>query len=227
MLSREKVFQHTAVLKGLFGILAVVWAQGITNFLLRTTIVVLVLLWLMISIGHLEVEYHKLKRAVAVDELTGLGNFRAFQERLRIEIERSKRTGAPLVLVLIDLDQFKRYNDSYGHRRGNEFLRTSGEAFVQAVRVADGVYRFGGDEFALVLPGTDIEEARNVVMRVRNAFDKLDVRAMVTLSVGVSSYQGETLEEFFDRVDSLLYDVKSRRTDGCRDEMRVAELTTV
>lgn len=226
MFSKNSILKHITVLKWLVAILIIVVSSSHSNTIVRIAVATLVGLWLLSSAWRLEAECQKLRRAVSIDELTGLGNFRAFQERLRIEVERSRRTGTSLVLVLIDLDQFKSYNDNYGHRRGNEFLRVCGQLFTDSVRTADGVYRFGGDEFAIVLPGTELEEARRVVTRVRNEFAKLELREMVTLSIGIAAYQQETPDQFFDRVDSLLYDVKSRGGDCCRTET-TTEVATV
>ncbi|MFZ3373445.1 MAG: GGDEF domain-containing protein [Desulfitobacteriaceae bacterium] len=200
----------------LLGITVVVLMQGISGFWLRTGGVTVVVLGFFLLTEQLLADRRRLLKVVTQDELTGLGNFRAYQERMRIETQRFLRKDSELTLILIDLDQFKKYNDSFGHRRGNELLHLCGITFREAVRLGDEVYRFGGDEFAVLLPETDLEDARKVAVRIRQAFQRLDIRECVTISMGMAAYRGESLEEFFDRVDNLLYTVKLQGGDCCQ-----------
>jgi diguanylate cyclase (GGDEF)-like protein len=117
-----------------------------------------------------------------------------------------------LTLILVDLHRFKKYNDSYGHRLGNELLQSAGQIFRDAVR-------FGGDEFAIVLPETDLEQSWHIVKRIRHSFGSLPNRSAVTLSMGVVIYREEPLHEFFDRADHLLCDVKANGGNGCQSEL--------
>ena len=193
--------------------------QGITNLWLRAVGVTLIASGLFLVIHRLAVERRKLLNVATLDDLTRLGNYRAYQERIQYETLRAQRKYGPLTLILIDLDQFKKYNDSFGHRRGNELLYSTGQVFKNAIRSIDGVYRFGGDEFAIILPETDLEEARHVVNRIRKSFESLPNRSTVTLSMGMASYGEEPAQEFFDRVDHLLYDVKAKGGNCCQTEL--------
>ncbi len=200
----------------LLGITVLVLIQKIPNFWMRSVGVTLVAFGFFFLTKHLLADRHRLLKVATQDELTGLGNFRAFQDRMRIETQRSLRKDSPLTLILIDLDRFKKYNDTFGHRRGNELLHLSGITFREAVRGGDEVYRFGGDEFAVVLPEADLEDARKVAIRIRQAFQRLDSHEFVTISMGMAEFQGESMEEFFDRVDNLLYSVKLQGGDSCK-----------
>jgi len=193
--------------------------QGIPFLWVRAVGVTLIAVGLFLVIQKLAGERRRLLSVVTLDELTGIGNFRAYQERMRLETQRALRKHEPLTLILIDLDRFKKYNDSHGHRLGNELLCSAGQIFQGAVRSIDGVYRFGGDEFAIVLPETDLEAARNIVKRIRHSFGRLPMRAEVTLSMGMAIYREEPLSEFFDRVDQLLYDVKANGGNSCHSEL--------
>lgn len=206
-------------LSGIIVTLALILIQGITYLWLRAVGVTLIAICLFLVIQRLAVERRRLLSVATLDELTRLGNFRAYQERVRYAAQNAKRKQDPLTLILIDLDHFKKYNDSFGHRRGNELLYSAGQVFQNAVRSMDGVYRFGGDEFAIVLPETDLEQAKHVMRRIRHSFESLPNRATVTLSMGMAIYKEEPLHEFFDRVDHLLYDVKANGGNGCQSEL--------
>jgi diguanylate cyclase (GGDEF)-like protein len=144
------------------------------------------------------------------DELTGLLNFRAFQERVQEEIARSDRTGKPLSLVLADIDHFKRFNDAKGHLAGNEALKVLADVFKKKSRRYDLAARFGGEEFALVLPETDGPKAAAIAERLRAAAAANGNK--LTISCGVATYPGEAkdIEGLIARADKRLYEAKER-----------------
>jgi diguanylate cyclase (GGDEF)-like protein len=106
------------------------------------------------------------KRQARLDPLTGLGNRRAFDERIDGAIDHARLRGEPLSVIVADLDDFKEINDAFGHLNGDEVLRTAAEAMRAAVRDHDACYRWGGDEFAVLLPGVEQEAAEKVAERV-------------------------------------------------------------
>ncbi len=216
---KDMRFKMRQWLSGTVVTVILILIQGITNIWLRIMCVTLIAIGLFLVIQKLSCERRRLLSVITLDELTKIGNYRAFQERLRLETQRAQRNHGPLTLILIDLDRFKNYNDSHGHRLGNELLYSAGQIFQDAVRSIDGVYRFGGDEFAIVLPETDLEAARHIVKRIRHSFACLPNRAEVTLSMGMAIYREEPLHEFFDRVDHLLYDIKESGGNGCQSEL--------
>lgn len=126
----------------------------------------------------------KLEALATTDGLTGLKNHRAFQERLVMEMERARRYGFPLSVVLLDVDHFKGYNDSYGHPAGDAVLRTVAACLQASIREADQVARYGGEEFALILPHTQADAAFLVAERCRRA---IETAAWPTRSVTASS----------------------------------------
>ena len=109
------------------------------------------------------------KRQARIDPLTGLGNRRAFDERLDRAIDQARLRNAPLSVIVSDLDDFKEINDAFGHLNGDEVLRTAAAAMRAAVRDHDACYRWGGDEFAVLLPGVEQEAAEKVAERVSHS----------------------------------------------------------
>lgn len=160
-------------------------------------------------------EAHMLaRRAARIDELTGCLNRAAFHEQLGQEIERSRRTGEPLSLVMIDLDRFKDINEAYGHLGGDTVLRAVGEVLRAVVRPYDAVARHGGDEFALVLPSTTEQAAVEVADRAVQALDRgrLPDGARLGVSAGAAEWRpGETEEDFVHRADAAQQGVKRSR----------------
>ncbi len=138
----------------------------------------------------------QLRMAAATDALTGVANRRKFDALLEQEWQRARRAADPLSLVLIDVDHFKRYNDRYGHPKGDQVLRQVAQALVNAVRrTADLVARCGGEEFGLLLPQTDRAGAQNVAQRVLNDVKSLDIvhsdsptAPQLSVSIGIASY---------------------------------------
>jgi diguanylate cyclase (GGDEF)-like protein len=119
------------------------------------------------------------------DSLTSLMNRRAYDQRFSIEVERAHRQGYPLFLALIDIDNFKIYNDSYGHDEGDNILKFLGETLHELTRNSvDLCFRLGGDEFAVLLPQTTAEQARTIIQRVMDQFNA-DNQKHPTLSIGI------------------------------------------
>jgi len=146
------------------------------------------------------------------DELTGLPNRRAFVQRLDQELSRSQRTGQPLAMVLLDIDNFKDINDRYGHNVGDMILRCYAQSMVLELRQHDLLARYGGEEFVLLLPETLLGDARNAMdklsRRIRHApLDAGGTRiGLPTFSAGIACLQsGETATTLLNRADQSLY----------------------
>jgi diguanylate cyclase (GGDEF)-like protein/PAS domain S-box-containing protein/putative nucleotidyltransferase with HDIG domain len=133
----------------------------------------------------------KLGLLATTDGLTGLYNHRTFHERLSEEIYRAKRYGSSLSLLLLDVDRFKQYNDTFGHPEGDAVLRTVATLIQESVRDCDLAARYGGEEFAIILPESDSIAARIAAERVRTVIEEAGwLRSPVTVSVGVSTLTG-------------------------------------
>jgi diguanylate cyclase (GGDEF)-like protein len=156
-------------------------------------------------------------RESITDELTGLSNRRAFDDALASEIERAKRFGSDLGLVLIDLDNFKKVNDTYGHPQGDLVLREVARVLRESSREIDLPARYGGEELAVVLPGTDLEGAYNRAERMRHAIGQLRIPRLdgagaltITASCGVAAaHAGHTDgRALVQAADDALYEAK-------------------
>ncbi len=155
----------------------------------------------------------ELSRLSVTDSLTGLFNQRHFYMRLREEIVRSTRQKHPLALILIDLDNFKEYNDRHGHIAGDQALRHVGKSILRSIREGvDSGYRYGGDEFAIILIDSDILIAEEIGKRVRFAIkDSGELRA----SLGYAVYSEDmNLTEFVRLADTNLYKSKTEVKNG-------------
>ncbi len=158
----------------------------------------------------------ELEKLVHTDTLTGLFNYRHFALVLEQELERTRRTGHPTSMILMDLDFFKRVNDTWGHESGNLVLRQSAELIKKTLRKIDIPCRYGGEEFAVILPGTNLPLAVSVANRLRNSImstpvDLGDEQIEYTASMGVDSYvMGDAVnaEDFVKQVDAQLYRAK-------------------
>jgi len=169
----------------------------------------------------------RLEQLATTDPLTALLNRRALTERLTTEMERALRYDGTVALLLIDLDHFKRVNDTHGHLVGDAVLRGVAELLVQAVRTSDMVGRYGGEEFLVVLPETDDEGAASFAERVREQVAAHEFRAWddgralrMTASIGVATFPAARIEnvvDLFARADAALYRAKA---DG-RDRVRM------
>ncbi len=146
------------------------------------------------------------------DELTGLYNHRHFHERIEQEIARGSRFGITFSLIILDLDLFKVYNDIYGHLAGDQLLRKVGKLIQGSVRSIDLAFRYGGEEFAILLPETRVEDTYRVAERLRKTIEaKSSFREMpVTASLGIANWpsDGVMKEEVIHRADTALYRAK-------------------
>ena len=155
-----------------------------------------------------------------VDPLTGLKNRRAFEEAALVEIDRARRYGRPFTVALIDLDDFKRVNDTLGHQAGDQVLVAVSSTLRRLLRSVDIVARLGGDEFALLLPETALSEAATVFRDLLNEVpSRMQERGWtVGLSVGAVTFDAPpgTLDAALNAVDQLLYEVKDSGKGGVR-----------
>lgn len=166
--------------------------------------------WLLITgtsvIGGLTIRYlvTEIRRIADRDELTGLYNRRRLQEELVRDMRRAARSGEPLSLLILDLDNFKRFNDDGGHIEGDRHLRESAQRWTRELRGADLLARFGGEEFIVLMPGTALAEAAGVADRLRGLTPNEQ-----TASVGVVSWDGrEDATSLIARADAALYQAK-------------------
>jgi diguanylate cyclase (GGDEF)-like protein len=163
------------------------------------------------------IEYDELKTLqlnAVTDPLTGLYNRRLFGETFEKELNRARRYGLPLGLVILDLHRFKEVNDKYGHPRGDEVLRTAASTLKKTLRTSDSAFRIGGDEFALLLPQTDAEQALALSRRVETVFGEmlqpLQLAVGVSMDHGVATFpqDGEHADQLIRVADERLYRLK-------------------
>jgi diguanylate cyclase (GGDEF)-like protein len=171
--------------------------------------------------GDLEKEKNELQRTkeqmrhyAEHDDLTGLWNHRIIVDRLGIEVDRSRREGQPLSIILADLDFFKRINDTFGHPAGDQVLREASATFQRMVRTYDWVGRYGGEEFLLILPGSGFTHAKQRAEELRIAVQMARVQEGETLipltaSFGVASGYAMSYEELIREADEALYRAKN------------------
>jgi diguanylate cyclase (GGDEF)-like protein len=148
------------------------------------------------------------------DGLTGLNNRAAFDNSMNREIELAHRHNTPLSLVVLDIDHFKKINDSYGHSYGDKALKQLADTINDTMRGSDIAFRYGGEEFTLVLSNTDAKAAKNVANRLRVAVSQLcceDEKHTFgyTISLGIAQLEADdTAFSLFDKADKALYEAK-------------------
>ena len=155
----------------------------------------------------------RLRDRARTDELTELPNFRAFRDTIEGEFARARRYQHRFGILVLDLDRFKKYNDSYGHAAGNEALKRVAAALRESVRSVDFAARYGGEEFAVILPEIDAHSLRLVAERIRAEVEALPAPpdgASVTVSIGGAIYPDDARElaALFERADERLYEAK-------------------
>jgi diguanylate cyclase (GGDEF)-like protein len=154
----------------------------------------------------------KLQRLAVTDGLTKLYNSRSFYSQLETEVDRFNRYKHPLALLLLDLDHFKEYNDNYGHLEGDKILVRFSQIIKSCLRTNDSAYRYGGEEFTVILPETAGAEARTVAQRIRSALEaerfspENGPDVQITIIIGVTEYHTkEELSTFIQRADKAMY----------------------
>lgn len=163
--------------------------------------------------------FDQVRHLAASDALTGLANYRRFLDVLNSEMERSGRTRRPFAVLFLDVDGLKKINDTFGHAVGSRAIFRMGEILRSHCRAVDTAARYGGDEFALILPETTAEAATRVVERInaRLAADSEAPRLSASIGVAVYPQHGNTLEKLLATADKVLYAVKKRqRRNGGR-----------
>jgi diguanylate cyclase (GGDEF)-like protein len=164
----------------------------------------------------LRVKNEELQRLSLTDGLTGLDNRRQLMQTLGAEVERSRRHGHDFAVVMLDVDHFKRYNDTHGHLAGDDVLTRVGGILRECTRGVDCSARYGGEEFVLVLPETGVDRASEVAERIRARLSKETfANGRVTLSAGVAQFprDGETPESVLSSADAALYRAKDEGRD--------------
>ena len=176
-----------------------------------------VILMLMIIVAFL-VSTGWLEKMLITDSLTNTFNRRFFEHELKARIEISKKTGVPLFIFMIDLDNFKKINDKYGHSFGDKALTLTSKTMQSVLRDADCLARYGGEEFAICLSGIDAEKAAVIANRMREAIEAAPIYnneqneyACITISVGVAQYIGQSLAQLIENADKALYDAKTMK----------------
>jgi diguanylate cyclase (GGDEF)-like protein len=152
------------------------------------------------------------ERLAVTDPLTGMLNRRGIEPQLFREMSQADRNGKPLSVIMVDVDHFKKVNDQYGHNVGDLVLREVANIVGRTIRGSDLAARWGGEEFLVLLPSTDLEAARRAGERIRAAVESFQLSEghRITVSGGVARYQSpERLTEMISRADKLLYEAKA------------------
>ena len=171
----------------------------------------------------------EVQRLAETDALTGTANRRAFEKALAREISRSMRSGEPFSLVMLDLDNFKLLNDHFGHQAGDELLQKVGSLLRKTCRESDTPSRYGGEEFAVLLPGCDATQSFDAAERLRVLFAGIDAPVPITASAGVATYpkQATTATQLVEAADAALYESKragrDRSTRSSRSALRAVD----
>lgn len=179
------------------------------------------------QIASLNRRLDEVRNESRTDPLTGIPNRKMFDERIAQEIENANETNEELCLVVADIDHFKKFNDTYGHQTGDQVLKLVAGLLSSNVKGRDLAVRFGGEEFAILLPQTNLRAAVTVADQIRDRVRNKELikkstgenLGTITLSLGVARYRhGESIEELFHRADSCLYAAKHAGRDVVKCE---------
>lgn len=173
-----------------------------------------------ISLATVQESEKKYFELSTVDDLTQLYNSRYFYVQLEKEIERANRYNLPLTMLVLDIDRFKNFNDTYGHIEGDQVLSRLGHIIKRCLRYSDSAYRYGGEEFVILLPMTKAEDGLTTAKRIREALKKTPFSPVpgreifITVSIGLSQYvPAEDMKAFVRRVDDIMYQAKHQGRD--------------
>jgi len=152
------------------------------------------------------------ERNALTDALTGLGNRHWMKDMFEREVTRAQHGKKPLCLMMIDIDNFKRFNDEYGHIAGDRVLVAVGDALREHLRPTDLIARFGGDEFSVLLPGLELGQAQQTAERLRERVSNLSPPSLstaITISIGITSnVEHDDVATLVQRADAAMYDAK-------------------
>jgi diguanylate cyclase len=169
------------------------------------------------EMSDLKNDLASVREEAMTDALTGIANRKAFDMRLLQAAAETSEENQPLCLLIVDIDFFKKFNDTHGHQAGDQIIRLVAQTFKKGLKGQDTAARYGGEEFALILPNTSMDNALRVAEMLRRTVEHKEVinRAnqeklgQITISVGVAQYRaGESLESFIERADAALYRAK-------------------
>jgi diguanylate cyclase (GGDEF)-like protein len=155
-----------------------------------------------------------LEKMIITDEMTGLFNRRYYDSQINDEMLRAERYNSELSILMIDIDLFKQINDTYGHRAGDFTLKELSKVIKNKIRNTDSAYRTGGEEFMVIAPATNIENAKKAAERLRLAASEIKVDTKygsfsITISLGITTFlKGDTYASFNERADIALYKSK-------------------
>lgn len=184
----------------------------------------------------LRAEVAGLSEQIRIDPLTNLYNVRHLRSCLELEMERTRRTGHSTAIIMVDLDHFKKVNDNYGHEVGNKALLSTAEILQTSTRQLDICCRYGGEEFTVILPSTDLLTAVQVAERIREVIEQTpllvdgeDIVLTASLGVDIFSYaQSDGVEQFIQRADNFLYQAKKNgRNQVCHGDTGLRSNTSV
>lgn len=170
------------------------------------------------SVAVRAARYREMRSRISQDSLTGLLNHTSIKRQLDIEISRAQRAGRPVSFALIDLDHFKRVNDSFGHPVGDDVIRSLCRLLTQRLRKSDHAGRYGGEEFAVILPDTDLQQAGHRLDEIRLAFRQIVQHPIgkgfhCTFSCGIASFPDAAPERLISFADKALYEAKRLSRD--------------
>jgi diguanylate cyclase len=169
------------------------------------------------EVATLRETIHSARREALTDSLTGVANRKAFDEAIHAMSVEAEQDGIPLSLLMLDIDHFKRFNDTYGHQLGDQVLRLVARTFTECIKGRDMAARYGGEEFAILLPSTGLTNAVKLADNIRDTVSKKRIvnrqtgqsLGQITLSAGVSLFRsGEQPSDFIRRADEALYTAK-------------------